>query len=86
MPLRYTVQQGDSIVNVAFQHGFHADTLWNHRDNAELRRLRSDMNIVAPGDFRLSCAAHAVEVRTAQRAWSVRAVRRRSRSRRRGRS
>ncbi len=50
VPLQYTIQQGDSIVNIAFQHGFHADTLWNHPDNAVLRRERADMNILLPGD------------------------------------
>lgn len=50
MAVKYTFRQGDSIVNVAYQHGFFAETLWNHPDNAALKAKRKDMNILMPGD------------------------------------
>jgi hypothetical protein len=50
MRLRHTVRQGDCLASIAFQHGFHPDTLWNHPDNAALKRLRGDPNVLLPGD------------------------------------
>ena len=50
MPTRYTIRQGDSIVDVAYRHGFFADTVWNHPDNTELRERRKNKNILMPGD------------------------------------
>lgn len=46
----YTVGQGDSTTKLAFRYGFFPDTVWQHAENAELRSLRSDMNILLPGD------------------------------------
>ncbi|WP_164015650.1 peptidoglycan-binding domain-containing protein [Pyxidicoccus trucidator] len=47
---RHRIEQGDSIVKLAQLHGFFPDTLWNHPDNADLKALRKDMNVLAPGD------------------------------------
>ena len=50
MPLRYRVEQGDSVVKLAKEHGLSPDTIWNHPDNADLKERRKDMNILAAGD------------------------------------
>lgn len=44
------VSQGQSVEQVAHQSGFHWSTVWDHPDNAELRRRREDRNILLPGD------------------------------------
>jgi len=51
MPTTYRIKPGDSIVNVAFQHGFFAETIWDDPANAALRDKRADMNILLPGDL-----------------------------------
>ena len=50
MASNYQVKQGDCISSIAFEHGFFADTLWNHPNNAELKKKRREMNILMPGD------------------------------------
>ena len=50
MPVAYEVQQGDSIAKIAFQYGFHPDTIWNHPDNAALKLERKDPYVLLPGD------------------------------------
>lgn len=44
------VRRGDSIPSLALEHGFFNETLWNHLDNAELKRERQDQNILMVGD------------------------------------
>ncbi|MBX9601319.1 MAG: peptidoglycan-binding protein [Bryobacteraceae bacterium] len=51
MPLEYEVQQGDCIASIAFEYGFFPDTLWNHAENAELKKLRKDPYVLLPGDL-----------------------------------
>lgn len=50
MSIRYTVEQGDSVLKLAYRFGLLAETIWNHPDNAELRARRKDMNVLMPDD------------------------------------
>ena len=47
----YTVKEGDHISGIAQRAGF-ADynTLWNHPNNADLKALRQNPNVLFPGD------------------------------------
>ena len=47
----YTIKQGDHIARVAGKFGFrHYETIWNAGENAKLRELRHDPNVLYPGD------------------------------------
>jgi len=46
----YTVQQGDCLTNIAAGSGLLWTTVWNHPNNAQLRQLRKDPNVLYPGD------------------------------------
>jgi hypothetical protein len=48
--LPYVIRQGDYLKKLAFVHGFDADEVWDDPKNAELKRLRKDPDILAPGD------------------------------------
>jgi peptidoglycan hydrolase-like protein with peptidoglycan-binding domain len=50
MPINYQVQPGECISSIAYDHGFFPDTLWNHPNNAELKRKRKNLNVLMPGD------------------------------------
>jgi N-acetylmuramoyl-L-alanine amidase len=51
MPMYYTVKQGEHLSRLAHQYGF-SDycTIWNHPQNAELKRKRNNPNVLYPGD------------------------------------
>ena len=49
-PASHTVQEGDCIFSLAAQNGFDWKTLWEHPENAELKRLRKDPAVLQPGD------------------------------------
>jgi hypothetical protein len=46
----HVVKQGECIESIALAHGFLPDTLWNHPDNAQLKRERKDPSLLLPGD------------------------------------
>ncbi len=50
MSIQHTIQQGECINSIAFAHGLFPETVWNHADNAELKRLRGNPNVLFPGD------------------------------------
>lgn len=51
MPTDHVVQQGEHLTQIAEQYGFRDyKTVWNHPDNAELRKLRESPNVLLPGD------------------------------------
>jgi hypothetical protein len=46
----YVVSERECLNSIARKTGFFWQTLWNHPENAELRRARKDHNILMPGD------------------------------------
>jgi N-acetylmuramoyl-L-alanine amidase len=47
----YKVKQGDCLSSIAFSFGLAWRTIWNHENNAALRDLRKDPNVLLPGDL-----------------------------------
>ena len=50
MAVNYQVKAGDCIGSIAFEHGFFADTVWNHPSNKQLKEKRKDPNTLCQGD------------------------------------
>lgn len=51
MPRSHTVRPGECLVTIARQYGFlDFKTIYEHTDNADLRRIRPNPNILHPGD------------------------------------
>ena len=48
--MMHTIVEGDSIPSIAFAAGLFPDTIWNHPQNAQLKELRQEMNVLFPGD------------------------------------
>jgi hypothetical protein len=46
----HTVVQGEHLSRIATHHGFALATLWDHPENAKLRRLRGNPDVLLPGD------------------------------------
>lgn len=69
MPKVHTVAQAECMSSIAERYGFFWETLWNDPDNAELKQLRGDPNLLAPGDrvhvpdLRVGEASGAVDAR-----------------------
>jgi LysM domain len=49
MPM-HTVSQGECVSSIAATSGFTWQTIWEHANNAALRRLRKDPNVLYAGD------------------------------------
>ncbi len=45
-----TVDQGEDIDSIAYECGFHPDTIWDHKANKELREKRKDPSVLKEGD------------------------------------
>lgn len=50
MSKQHFVREGDCISSIAFNYGFHPETLWNHPQNAELRTVRKEGTVLKKGD------------------------------------
>ena len=50
MPKQHTIEGGDSTESVAYDNGLFWETVWNHPQNARLRELRKEPNILEEGD------------------------------------
>ena len=47
----HTVKQGDCLESIAHHYGMDWNSLWNLSDNAKLKKLRKDPNLLYPGDI-----------------------------------
>lgn len=50
MPTRRIVHQGESLPQIAAEHGLAPDTIWSAPENAALARARRNYNVLLPGD------------------------------------
>ena len=47
----HQVEQGECLSSIAYECGFFPDTIWNHPQNAELKRKRNNPNALLLGDI-----------------------------------
>jgi hypothetical protein len=47
---KHRIEQGESTTQLAYENGLFWKTIWNHPNNAQLRKLRKDQNVLYPGD------------------------------------
>lgn len=47
---RHVIRPGECVSTLAARHRLEWKAIWDHPENAALRRLRSNPNLVAPGD------------------------------------
>lgn len=47
----HTVKQGECIESIAYDYGFHPDTIWLHENNKTLKEKRGDPNVLKEGDI-----------------------------------
>lgn len=47
---QHKVQQGESVESIAHTAGHFWETVWEHPENAELRKLRKSPHVLLPGD------------------------------------
>lgn len=50
-PIRYKVKKSDCISSIAAEHGLTPKRIWDHPDNADLKALRQDPDVLAAGDI-----------------------------------
>jgi len=50
MAIKHIVKQGDCISSIAFKYDLFPEAVWDHPDNADLKKKRKDPNALLPGD------------------------------------
>ncbi|MFT4810358.1 MAG: hypothetical protein ACI9LX_003724 [Paraglaciecola sp.] len=51
MSTTHKINQGDSVISLSTLYELFAETIWDHSENAELKELRKNMNILMPDDI-----------------------------------
>jgi len=49
--VKHRVKLGDCMESIAYQYGFTCQSLWSLTDNAQLKKLRKNPNLLFPGDI-----------------------------------